>query len=63
MTRQGVRQPHTTPYHMLVSDAQAEVRRVYRGGLIGNTVAALLWFGSACFATSLPIDPRGSIRP
>ena len=35
---------------MLVSDAQREVRRVYLGGLIGNSVSGALWLGSACFA-------------
>ena len=35
---------------MLVSDAQMEVRQVYLGGLIGNTVAGLLWLASACLA-------------
>jgi hypothetical protein len=36
---------------MLVSDAQKEVRRVYLGGLIGNTVSGVLWLASACLGT------------
>ena len=35
---------------MLVTDAQREVRRVYLGGLIGNTVAGVLWLTSASLA-------------
>jgi hypothetical protein len=35
---------------MLVSEAQAEVRRVNLGGAVGNAVAGLLWLASACFA-------------
>jgi hypothetical protein len=35
---------------MLVRDAQREVRRVYLGGLVGNTVSGALWLTSAWFA-------------
>lgn len=35
---------------MLVREAQTEVRRVYLGGLIGNTVSGVLWLASACLA-------------
>jgi hypothetical protein len=35
---------------MLISSAQSEMRRVYLGGLIGNTVSGLLWLASACLA-------------
>ncbi len=35
---------------MLVTDAQEEVRQVYLGGLIGNTVAGVLWLTSASLA-------------
>jgi hypothetical protein len=35
---------------MLVSDAQREVRRVYLGGLVGNTVSGVLWLCSAALA-------------
>jgi hypothetical protein len=35
---------------MLVQDAQREVRRVYLGGLVGNSVSGVLWLASACLA-------------
>jgi len=35
---------------MLVRDAQSEVRRVYVGGLVGNTVSGALWLASASLA-------------
>ena len=38
---------------MLVADAQHEVRRVYLGGLVGNTVSAVLWLASATLAVSV----------
>jgi hypothetical protein len=36
---------------MLIEEAQAEVRRVYRGGLVGQAVSGILWMTSAGFAT------------
>ena len=36
---------------MHVSDAQREVREVYRGGFMGQLVSGLLWLGSAAAAT------------
>jgi len=36
---------------MDVSDAQREVRRVYRGGSVGQSVSGLLWLASATVAT------------
>jgi hypothetical protein len=35
---------------MLISEAQGEVRRVYLGGLIGNSVSGILWLASAALA-------------
>lgn len=35
---------------MLVSDAQKEVRSVYLGGLVGNSVSGALWLASASVA-------------
>ena len=35
---------------MLISEAQTEVRRVYLGGLVGNSVAGVLWLASSCLA-------------
>jgi hypothetical protein len=40
---------------MLISDAQREVRTVYRGGFVGQLVSALVWFASAALATF--VDP------
>src|SRR3954464_4369825 len=36
---------------MLVRDAQSEVRRVYVGGLVGQTVSGVLWLPSAALAS------------
>src|SRR5512134_2485028 len=36
---------------MHVSDAQREVRTVFRGGSVGQLVSGLLWLGSAALAT------------
>ena len=36
---------------MLVTDAQREMRTVYRGGLAGQIVSGLLWFASAAAMT------------
>ncbi|HET9514248.1 MAG TPA: hypothetical protein VFO95_10005 [Gemmatimonadales bacterium] len=36
---------------MHVSDAQQEVRTVFRGGSVGQLVSGLLWLGSAALAT------------
>lgn len=36
---------------MLVGDAQREVRRVYLGGLLGQTISGALWLASAGVAT------------
>ena len=36
---------------MLVADAQQEVRRVYRGGFMGQLVSGLLWLASAAAAS------------
>ena len=36
---------------MEVAEAQAEVRRVFRGGFMGQLVSGLLWLGSAAAAT------------
>ncbi len=38
-------------FQMLIRDAQAEVSRVYLGGLVGQTVSGMLWLASAALAT------------
>lgn len=35
---------------MLISDAQSEVRRIYLGGLVGNTISGIIWVASASLA-------------
>lgn len=35
---------------MLIKDAQREVRRIYHGGVVGQSVSGLLWLSSACAA-------------
>lgn len=44
---------------MRIDEAQADVRRVYRGGFVGQLVSGILWLISAAVATW--VSPGASI--